>query len=255
MLLIAIVATSRTTAARLKSLLEYETYRVRVLPDAARGVALAKSAAPDLVILESTWSDTTCHLALRAIRETNETTPVLVLGARVDQHDRLRMLRSGADDYVAMPVEAEELVVRVGVLLRRSWRGSASPVVDRGILRVTRRVAIDLRQRSVTRDGVDCRLSPRQYELFMALAAHNGDVVSREQLAEDVWGNSRRISMRVLNWHVQALRRRIEDDITLPALILTVRRTGYRLAMEPAASLTTPAREVRVRAIAGVRAE
>jgi DNA-binding response OmpR family regulator len=251
MLLIAIVATSKTTAARLKSLFEIERYLVRAQPDPARGIALARSGAPDLVILESASSSATCLVALRAIRESNEATPVLVIGVRGNEHDRLRLLRSGADDYIAMPVDAEELLLRVSVLLRRAWRGSSSSAADRSILQITRRVAIDLRRRSVTRDGIDVELTPRQYDLFTALAAHNGDVVPRERLAEDVWGGVHQISMRVLNWHVQALRRRIENDSTLPALVLTVRRTGYRLAVEHAAPVSVP----RVRAVAGVRAE
>ncbi len=245
MLLIALIATSRTTAARLKSLLEYESYRVRVHLETERGVAFASSSTSDLIVLESASPNVDACSVLTAIRETNEATPVLVLGIPGDQEERLRFLRAGADDYLAGPVPVEELLVRIAVVLRRSWRRSPALAAKHGILHVTRRVAIDLRQRSVTRDGVDVRLTPRQYELFMALAAHGGEVVTRDQLTQEVWGSAGRVSLRVLNWHVQALRRRLEDDAAHPQLILTARSTGYRLASGIAT--TRPAEQPRGR--------
>jgi DNA-binding winged helix-turn-helix (wHTH) protein len=90
---------------------------------------------------------------------------------------------------------------------------------------------------------VDIGLTQRQYELLMALAAHEGEATSREQLASDVWGPNHRISARVLNWHVQEIRRRLEDDPTNPELLLTARREGYRLALDRVPVRSTPRAE------------
>lgn len=232
MLLITFVAMTRTTAARLRSLLECEGYRVRVHDDASRGVAFARDGTADLIVLESPSSRADALGVLRAIRETNEATPVLVLGVRGDQEERLRLLRAGADDYIIGHIDVEEMIVRVSVLLRRSWRRATSLVADRGTMRLSRHVTVDLRQRGALRDGVDVGLTQRQYDVLMALAAHDGEAVSREQLAIDVWGASHRITARVLNWHIQEIRRRLEDDPANPELIVTARRTGYRLALD-----------------------
>ena len=145
--------------------------------------------------------------------------PLLLLTARGDEEDRVRGLKSGADDYVVKPFSPREVVARVEALLRRA---NVRDVITLGTL------VIGAQARSVTLRGTDLPLSRTEFELLLTLARHPGTAFSRERLLERVWGPEFVGTERVVDVNIQMLRRKLGDDLDAPAFIETVRGFGYR---------------------------
>jgi DNA-binding response OmpR family regulator len=162
---------------------------------------------------------------LETIRAEGVETPVLVLTARGDESDKVRGLRTGADDYVTKPFALRELLARVAALLRR-----AKPAPGRLAFG---EVVVDPATHAVTRAGLPITLRPKEYELLEALLRRGGRVATRGELLREVWGYQDCVVSRTLDTHVGELRRKLEDDPANPRHILTVRKTGYRLVAEP----------------------
>jgi two-component system, OmpR family, copper resistance phosphate regulon response regulator CusR len=160
---------------------------------------------------------------LKAVRERGMKTPVLVLTARDSVHDRVAGLDSGADDYMVKPFAFAELVARIRALVRRG-RSAESPRLTAGDL------DMDLITRKVTRSARPVELTVREFELLEYLLRHQGQVVSRETLARDVWQETARSTPldNVIDVHIARLRRKVDADY--PAkLIHTVRGVGFML--------------------------
>lgn len=145
--------------------------------------------------------------------------PLLLLTARGDDEDRVRGLKSGADDYVVKPFSPREVVARVEALLRRA---NVRDVITLGTL------VIGAQARSITLRGIDLPLSRTEFELLLTLARHPGIAFSRERLLERVWGPEFVGTERVVDVNIQMLRRKLGDDLDAPAFIETVRGFGYR---------------------------
>jgi DNA-binding response OmpR family regulator len=165
---------------------------------------------------------------LRAIRDAGVAVPVLILTARGEEADRVRGLKSGADDYVTKPFGVMELLARVEAILRRARR--ARPEED-GAAELLRFGSIEVnpRARTVTRAGRPVELSPKELDLLLALWRRRGSVVSRVELLREVWGYSDDAVTRTVDTHVGELRRKLEADPSSPRHILTARKAGYRL--------------------------
>ena len=149
--------------------------------------------------------------------------PIIMLTARAGEADRLLGLELGADDYVVKPFSPRELVARVRAVLRRS-QGEASS----GRLSVAN-LEIDAAARSVRRDGESVSLTAKEFDLLHFLARHPGQVFSREQLLETVWGWDFQGDSSTVTVHIRRLRVKIEDDVQRPRLIRTVWSVGYKL--------------------------
>jgi two-component system, OmpR family, copper resistance phosphate regulon response regulator CusR len=160
---------------------------------------------------------------LKAVRERGMKTPVLVLTARDSVQDRVAGLDSGADDYMVKPFAFAELLARVRALVRRG-RGAESPRLAAGDLDV------DLITRKVTRDARPVELTVREFELLEYLLRHQGQVVSRETLARDVWKETARSTPldNVIDVHIARLRRKVDAEYPVK-LIHTVRGVGFML--------------------------
>ncbi|MBN8715681.1 MAG: response regulator transcription factor [Xanthomonadales bacterium] len=154
---------------------------------------------------------------VRALRRRGDATPVLLLTARDALDDRVTGLDCGADDYVVKPVHLDELAARVRALLRRST-GDAAPVQRLGALE------LDPANRSARLDGCPLELSPREYALLEALAAHPGRALSRAQLEEAVYGWGEEVASNAIEVHVHHLRRKLG-----PGWVRTLRGVGYAL--------------------------
>jgi two-component system alkaline phosphatase synthesis response regulator PhoP len=231
--LIQIIEDNATFATAIKNVLEIEGYRVRIHEDGAKGLAFARTSAPDLIILDLTLPDMDGHHVLKALRDAGQTMPILILSARCEEAERILGLRSGADDFVTKPFSLMELLARIGALLRRA-RGEVKPqeqfaesTTDAPDLE------INLRHRTVSRYGREITLAPKEFDLLVALADRRGAVVSRSELLREVWGHRHVIITRTVDAHILSLRKKIEDDPTNPKLIVTVQRAGYRLALDP----------------------
>jgi DNA-binding response OmpR family regulator len=214
----------------LRNNLEIEGYAVEAVDDGARGLARARAAEPDLIILDLMLPGMDGFRVLRALRDEGRRVPILILTARGEEADKVRGLRLGADDYVTKPFGVLELLARVEALLRRTAGrgkgagGAPDPVVER-----FGEVEVHCASRTVRRAGQPVALTPKEYELLVALVRRRGAVASRVELLTEVWGYNSAVLSRTVDTHVAELRRKLEDDLAAPRHILTVRKAGYRL--------------------------
>ena len=186
---ILVVEDNADLAFGLRNNLEIEGYEVVVVEDGTQGLARARDAGPDLIILDLMLPGLDGYRVLRALRDEGRRMPILILTARGEESDKVRGLRLGADDYVTKPFGVLELLARVEALLRRT----APPAEGAG--------------------------EPEQF----------GAVASRMELLTEVWGYSAAVLSRTVDTHVAELRRKLETDPAVPRHILTVRKAGYRL--------------------------
>jgi DNA-binding response OmpR family regulator len=157
--------------------------------------------------------------------------PILILTARDDEIDRVIGLEMGADDYLTKPFSMRELLARVKALLRRvrldreesGEGGHASPAVLHFV-----DLTIDLNRREVRLSGENIPLKPKEFDLLMFLARHQGQVLSRDLILERVWGWDFSGGSRTVDVHIRWLREKLEKEPSKPSRIITVRGVGYR---------------------------
>ena len=207
--------------------LEIEGYEVDVAADGETGLVRARALSPNLVILDLMLPGMDGYRVLRMLRDEGREMPVLILTARGEETDKVLGFRLGADDYVTKPCGVLELLARVAALLRRvrqpEGRDAAVPVERFGA------VEINPASRTVTRGDKPVALSPKEFDLLLALVRRRGAVASRLELLKEVWGYSADVMTRTVDIHIAELRRKLEDDPSKPRHILTVWKAGYRL--------------------------
>ena len=155
--------------------------------------------------------------------DTQQRPAVIVISARGEETDKVRALDLGADDYLAKPFGAEELLARVRAVLRR-----VRPLEGAGGIVVRGNVRVDLGARSVTRGGVEVRLSPTEWLLLAELARNAGATLDHRTLLQRVWGPQYADERNYLRTFAQRLRVKLEDDPAHPDVVVTVGRQGYR---------------------------
>jgi DNA-binding response OmpR family regulator len=220
---VLIVEDNHDLAFGLRNNLEIEGYAVDVAGDGPSGLARARGTRPDLIVLDLMLPGMDGYRVLRQLRDDGFTMPVLILTAKGEEADKVLGFRLGADDYVTKPFGVLELLARVQALLRRSR--TAAPEPDR-----FGQVQVDASTRTVTRSGRQVPLTPMEFDLLVALLRRRGAVASRMELLSEVWGHSSAVLTRTVDTHIGELRRKLEEDPSTPRHILTVRKTGYRLA-------------------------
>jgi two-component system, OmpR family, response regulator MprA len=208
-----------TTA--LRRALSFEGYAVETAPNGEEGLARARDANPDLVILDVLMPGLDGFEVCRRLRSADDT-PILMLTARDEVADRVRGLDVGADDYLVKPFAADELLARVRALLRRR-----EPREKTAVLRFAD-LTVDVAARSVRRGGREVQLSAKEFDLLVYLARHARQVLTREQLLDAVWGYQFDGESNVLDVYVGYLRQKLEANGE-PRLIHTVRAVGYVL--------------------------
>lgn len=210
--------------------LKLEGYDVRVAANGVAGLELCREWRPALVVLDLMLPLMDGMQLLRTIREEGNTVPVLILSARGDETDRLRGFRLGADDYVVKPFSLPELLARVAAMLRRIGEPRAPGPTQWTF----GEIEVDEGTHEVRRAGAPVALRPREYDLLLALLRREGRVATRTELLHEVWSYERDVVSRTVDVHVVELRRKLEADPGRPRHLLTVRKTGYRLALTPA---------------------
>jgi DNA-binding response OmpR family regulator len=206
--------------------MERAGYETLEAADGLEALQLAEQRRPDLIVLDVMLPGIDGIEVMRRLHERpGKPVPVILLTARGEESDRLVGLRRGADDYVVKPFSPAELVARVDAVLRR-----VSPPVDQppppievGPLR------IDPAMRTVALDGDEISLTQREFDLLAYLAAHPGQVFSRDQLMEAVWDFPFFDDTSTVTVHVRRLRAKLGDDPAEPRFIETVWGVGYRL--------------------------
>ncbi|HEY0931657.1 MAG TPA: response regulator transcription factor, partial [Gemmatimonas sp.] len=217
-------------AAGVRSNLEFEGYQVSVAATGREGLRLAKSRAHALIVLDLMLPDIDGFRVLRELREQGVETPVLILTAMGDETDKVRGFRFGADDYVTKPFGLMEFLARVQALLRRSRSGRETPATPQESAYRFGDISIAFSTRSVALHGAPVVLRPREYDLLVALVRRDGAIASREELLREVWGYDDSVVSRTVDTHMAELRRKLEADPSEPRWLLTVRKTGYRIA-------------------------
>lgn len=195
---------------------------VRVAENGAAGLKAFRLWNPDVVILDLMLPDTDGYDVLREIRRAPRRVPVMILTARADESDKVRGFRLDADQYVIKPFGLLELIERVKSLLRRA-------ADDNGGEHRFGDIVVDTEAHTVTRRGEPVPLTPRAFELLVALIRREGAAVSRLELLREVWGHKSEVLTRTVDAHIAELRRKLEDDAAEPRHILTVWKVGYRL--------------------------
>jgi DNA-binding response OmpR family regulator len=213
----------------LRNQLEREGYAVAVAGDGLQAVALARTAQPDLVLLDVMMPGLLGWDVCREIRRFSDA-PILMLSARGEEMDRILGLELGADDYIVKPFSFRELVARIRANLRR-MSVERSPVDAEPVERMGP-IQLDRKRHLVSRNGQDVTLTKREYDLLLALIDGDGAVMSRDTLLDQVWGEEWVGDSRTVDVHIRWLREKLESDPGQPRLILTVRGSGYRLAAD-----------------------
>lgn len=226
---ILIIEDNADLAFGLRRTLEFEGYDVLVAGSGGAGLDQARAENVSLVLLDLMLPEMSGFEVLRALRSEGSRVPVLVLTARGDESDIVMGFQSGADDYVTKPFSTLELVARVRALLRR-----ATPEVNGAAGQSARicfgDIEIDTSARTIRRAGEPVQLSPKEFDLLLALARRQGGVASRAELLDEVWRYANTAVMtRTVDMHIAELRRKLEDDPTNPRHLLTVRKAGYRI--------------------------
>jgi two-component system alkaline phosphatase synthesis response regulator PhoP len=224
---ILVIEDNRNLATGLRNNLEIEGYEVHVASDGPTGLALTRTLTPDLLILDLMLPGMDGYRVLRTLREEGVDTPVLILSARGEETDKVLGFHLGADDYVAKPFGLLELLARVDALLRRASTARSKNKLPGAV--TFGDVQVDPGTHTVHRRGEEVSLRPKEYDLLIALLERGGQVASRGELLEEVWGYSGEVYSRTVDTHVAELRRKLEDNAAEPRHILTVRKTGYRI--------------------------
>jgi len=201
-----------------------ESYRVRTVADGTEALQAVEAEAPDLIVLDLMLPGMSGQEVLRELHRRPEVNvPVIVLTARREENDRVEGLRLGADDYLTKPFSPQELVLRVGAVLRRVQQ---APPPERGgkVLRVGP-FTVEMAAARAEVDGDELELTPTEFRLRAFLMERRGRVQSRRQLLEAVWEVTANISTRTVDMHVQRLRSKVAEHADW---IETVRGFGYR---------------------------
>jgi two-component system response regulator VicR len=224
---VLVVDDEKPIADILKFNLENEGYQVVCAYDGIEAIELAEKEDPDLILLDLMLPGKDGNEVCREIRKT-KTTPIIMLTAKDSEIDKVLGLELGADDYVTKPFSNRELIARVKANLRRQQHAQEKTENTKREIHISN-LTIHPEAYSVSRDGEHIDLTHREFELFYYLARHIGQVMTREDLLETVWGYDYFGDVRTVDVTIRRLREKIEEDPSNPMWIVTRRGVGYYL--------------------------
>jgi DNA-binding response OmpR family regulator len=191
--------------------------------DGDAGLQLARTAKPDLILLDLMLPGIGGLDVCRAIRRESDV-PIIMLTAKDAEIDKIVGFEIGADDYITKPFSIREVLVRIRAVLRRAGsrpENDAEEIQHGGLV-------VNFAKHSVTVDGRVVTLSPKEFDLLKILIRNRGRVMTRDLLLDRVWGEDAYVEPRTVDVHIRWLREKIEQDPSHPVLIQTVRGAGYR---------------------------
>ena len=203
--------------------LRFESYEVRTAEDGESGYKLLAEKKPDLLILDLMLPRMSGYEVCRKARAAGITTQIMMLTARGEEADRVLGLDLGADDYVSKPFSIRELLARVRAILRRAQPAAALPDELR-----FGDVEVDFRSYEARKGGSPLEMTPKEFQVLRLLAARSGEVMTRDELLNEVWGYENYPTTRTVDNHVATLRAKIELDPANPKHLRTVHGVGYK---------------------------
>lgn len=218
---ILVVEDEPTLRQLLVSNLTYEGYAVEEADDGIPALAMHRAHAADLILLDLMLPHKDGFEVLQELRSTRDSVPVLMLTARGSEHDRVKGLSLGADDYLVKPFSILELLARVKAILRRTQHLEQPTVLRSGPFQ------FDLPAMEATKNGAPLDLTPREFRLLAILIAHPGRTHSRTELLEQAWEADARPTPRTVDVHIANLRKKLADEDKRGTLA-TVGGEGYR---------------------------
>jgi two-component system alkaline phosphatase synthesis response regulator PhoP len=201
----------------------FEGFDVESAADGPTALEKAREFRPDVMLLDLALPGLNGFEVCRQIRPLMPDLWIIIVSVRGDEVDRVMGLELGADDYVTKPFSLREIIARVKVGLRRQKGWVSHPIQRFGD------VEIDLPSHRVTKNGKDVPLTRTEFKIIELLAERVGEVITRDQFLDAIWGEDFSITPRVIDTHVASLRKKLEDDSNHPKHILNVRGVGYKL--------------------------
>lgn len=219
---VLIIEDDEATSAYIQKGLIEAGHTIDVATDGKDGLALATHEEYQALIVDRMLPHLDGLSLISALRETNNTTPALILSALGEVNDRVQGLRAGGDDYLTKPFAFSELLARLEALVRRATAETQETTLTVGEL------TMDLLGREVKRGETPINLQPREFRLLEYLMRHSNQVVTRTMLLENVWDYNFDPQTNVIDVHISRLRRKIDKNFDTP-MLNTVRRAGYIL--------------------------
>jgi len=211
----------------LRDNLEYESYEVYTATDGEQGYRLIQKHHPHLIVLDLMMPRMSGYELCRKVRSEGIATPILMLTARSEEADRVHGFDIGADDYVTKPFSVPELLARIRAIMRRVKSSTALP--DR--LHFDD-VSVDFKRFEAKKASQVMKLSRKEFGVLRLLASRVGQVVTRNELLDGVWGHESYPTTRTVDNHIASLRSKLEDDSSKPRHLITVHGVGYKLVLE-----------------------
>ncbi|WP_430788690.1 response regulator transcription factor [Virgibacillus flavescens] len=216
---ILIVEDEKKLSRVLQLELGYENYQTQIADNGRQALQLMQSKTWDLVLLDIMLPELSGLEVLRKIRRTDQQTPIILLTARDQVHDKVSGLDLGANDYITKPFQIEELLARVRVHLRPQSKRNKLVLGD---------LHVDLNTRQVNRSNAEIELTPREYDLLIYLLQNKNIVLTRDQLIEKVWGYDYLGDTNLVDVYIRYLRQKIDKDFDVK-YIKTIRGVGYMI--------------------------
>lgn len=207
----------------LQELLTAEHFHVLTASTGTQGLVLGKKENLDLIILDLGLPDVNGEDVCKQLREAGVPTPLLMLTSKSQEMDKVLGLEMGADDYMTKPFSVRELLARIHAILRREH--AIKKDLDEYAFGS---VVVDFRKQETTRKGKAVKLSVREYAVLKFLILHEGEVVTRDMLLNEVWGYETFPTTRTVDNYILALRKKLEGETTAPRHLLTVHTAGYK---------------------------
>lgn len=220
---ILIVEDEKDMVTGLKFNLEARDYTVIIAYDGDTGYQKALKEQPDLVILDLMLPKRNGYEVCKLLKEEVPDLPIIMLTAKSQEAEIVTGLELGADDYITKPFSVLELLARIKAVFRRVKSVSEIPEVHR-----FGNLEINFKKYYASKKGKSLKLSPREYELLRCFITRQGEIISRDELLNQIWGYDSIPDTRTIDAHIAKLRRKIEDKPEEPKLIVTIHGIGYK---------------------------
>jgi DNA-binding response OmpR family regulator len=221
---ILVIEDDPSIARGIQLALEAEHFKVLVAPTGEKAYSIVRRTSVDLITLDLVLPDRNGEEICRDLRKDGIGVPILMLTSKGGELDKVIGLEIGADDYMTKPFSTRELVARVKALLRRV-RELPKDITEYSI----GDVHLDFRKQEAMKGKTPIKLGVREFEVLKYFARHEGEVVTRDMLLDDVWGYEHYPTTRTVDNYILSLRKKIEDDPTNPRHLVTVHTAGYKL--------------------------